>query len=418
MSLWLIDANGNRYDFIRADLSGFPASIRRNLITLAFAHGARDIGDQKIDARSFELTTLLNGTTGGLVRLLHDMGDNDPVTDWGDLSYDGLTPTTDTTYVKQGSTAMKCGVDADKHGNDAAWWGTISGADYDLSDCSSDWIYFWVYFPTLDYLQASGTCFHFWIGTDNSNRIKFYWTKTELSVGWNLLKAHLSNPDAIEGTVTWSSIKQLWWGVNESVGNTTDFSIYVDDLKVWRVSHQGEFDDLMRWVGKTDLKFYKDTSRYINVESMDLKNHTWIIGNSKAKATLALYCPDPFWYTDDETTEGTWTVSASPDSNQVVNLGNIDVFPVIEITAAADLSAGIELKNETDGDALFSYTDSSFTTGKKLTVDCVDGSVDLDGTNTYRFLEGQFIRLLSGRNTLTYTGGDCSIVIKHRDRWL
>ncbi len=76
------------------------------------------------------------------------------------------------------------------------------------------------------------------------------------------------------------------------------------------------------------------------------------------------------------------------------------------------------MKNETDGDKSFTYTDPNFTTGKKLTVDCVDGSVDLDGSNTIQYFAGYPLRLLAGNNTLEYTGGNCSIVVKHRDRWL
>jgi phage-related protein len=412
MSLWLIDPDNNRYDFISADLSGFPVDVRRKLIDLAFSHGAKDIADQKVGSRRLEVTTLLKGTTGGMVRMVDNY---ESVTHWDSITTDALAASLDTTYVKQGTYSMKCSVDYDKSGSAQAWWG-YTGSAMDLNDISSDWIYSWAYFPTLDYLKPSDTTFRFQIGSDIYHHIDFNWTKAELSVGWNLLKCDLANPDSQTGTVGWSGIDYMWWGVDHL--NTNDFDLYIDDLKVWRVSHQGEWDDLMRWIGRTDLKFYKGSERYINVESMELKNHAWIVGDAKSRATLALYCPDPFWYAEDEMTETTWNVSSSPDTNNIVNKGNIDVFPVIEITASADLGSGIELENQTDGSALFSYTDSNFTTGKKLTIDCVNGTVDLDGTNTFRFFGGQFIRLLAGSNTLEYTGGDCSIVIKHRDRWL
>jgi len=413
MSLWLIDSNGNRYDFIRADLAGFPVAMRRNLITLAFAHGARDIGDQKIDPRRLEVATLLKGTTGGMVRQLFHC---ESISGWTG-AVDGLTPVLDSTYIKQGTYSLKLGIDADKNPEDYGRWENLQTFG-DLSSYQTDYLRCWFYFPDLTYIEISSNCFQIGIGSSPGNYDRWNIAKSSLSAGWNLIECDLDDPSVTIGSPDWTAIDFFKILIKTVASNTHDFEIYVDDLKIWRVSYQAEFDDLMRWVGRTDLKFYKDTSRYINVESMDLKNHSWIVGDAKSKATLELFCPDPFWYADDETTEDTWTVSASPDTNDIMNKGNIDVFPVIEITAAADLSGGIEIENQSDGSVLFSYVDSNFTSGKKLTIDCVNGTVDLDGTDTFRFFEGQFLRLLAGSNTLQYTGGDCSIVVKHRDRWL
>jgi len=416
MSLYLVDSDLNRYDFLRADIDrGFPATVRSRHLDLAFGHGSKEIGDQRVDGRSVRVTTLLDGTTGGFVRRLFDCGDDNPVTDWASVVDDALAAAEDTTYVKQGSKSMKLGVDYDLHANDTAWWG-YGGQSMDLSEYYDNWVYAWVYLPTLDYLKASGNCLFFYIGNDDSNRLEFKYTKADLSVGWNLLKMDLDNATSGIGTVTWTAIDYMWWGVAHL--NTTDFDIYVDDIKLWREGYQAEYDDLMRQVVKQGVKFYKDANRYLNVQSMRLQSHKFIIGDAKATGAIDLFCPDPFWYDINQTTETAWTVTSSPVSNWYWNQGNIDVAPIIEITASADLSAGIELKNETDGNALFTYGDTNFTSGTKLTVDCLNGTVDLDGTTTIRFFEGRFLRLLADANKLTYTGGNCSIVLKHRDRWL
>ena len=417
MALWLIDSDDNRYDFLQANIpSGFPVDVRRRIIDLAFSHGAKDIGDQKVRTRELKISSFMVGTTGGFMRMIHDCGDNDLVTDWNEQADDALTPVQDTTHVKQGTNSMKLGVDASKGGTDQAWWTHVG--PWDFEDYTADWVYVWVYIETVAFLLAAGTAFSIWLGSDATHVYKWNFTKAELAVGWNQLKLDMSSPDTSVGTPDWANLDYNWIGIICIIGNTDDFSVYVDDMKFWRISYQAEFDDLMRQIGKQDFKFYKDTARYINVKNMRLSSHRFIVGDAKAGAEVTLFCNDPFFYKDSLTTETAWAVTASPDTNSYFNEGNIDVGPGIEITANADLGSGIELKNQSDGDVLFTYEDTAFTAAKVLTVDCLNGTVDLDGTNTLRFFSGQFLRLLAGMNTFEYTGGDCSIVFTHRDRWL
>jgi len=159
-----------------------------------------------------------------------DCGDSDTVTDWAE-SDDALNPEQDVSYVRDGDYSMKLSVDADASGNDDAMW-TLTRTLKDLSSYSSDWIYLWVYLPTLDYLLASGTALRFEIGSDATHRLYFDWTKAQLSVGWNLLKCDLDNPAGSEGTPDWANTD---WGritINEVASNTNDFDVYVDSIKV------------------------------------------------------------------------------------------------------------------------------------------------------------------------------------------
>lgn len=177
-------------------------------------------------------------------------------------------------------------------------------------------------------------------------------------------------------------------------------------------------DNFFKAMAKINQTFAYKSGRYIKVNAIRVRSDKFIIGDKKAVSEIELICGDPFWYADSLTTESTWTVTSSPDTKVVANTGNVECLPIIEITASESLSGGVTLENQTDGNVSFSYVDPSFSTGKKLTVDCVAGTVDLDGTNTIQYFSGQFLRLVAGNNTLEYTGGDCAIVIKHRDRWL
>lgn len=167
-----------------------------------------------------------------LLLMFDNCGDGDTVTDWVE-SDDGLNPVQETVYVKDGDYSMKLGVDADLHGNDDAIWTLARGAK-DLSSYSSDWIYLWVYLPTIDFLLAAGTAFRFEIGSDATHRVYFDWTKAQLSVGWNLLKCDLDNPTGNEGVPDWVNTD---WGritVYELAANTDDFDVYVDSIMAVR----------------------------------------------------------------------------------------------------------------------------------------------------------------------------------------
>ena len=231
MGLWLIDSDLNRYDILTGNIpSGFPVDKKRKLIDLAFSHGAKDIGDQKVGDREIKIDSFLNGQTGGFVRMLFDCGDNNPVSDWSTVGGDALAAVEDTTYIKQGSKSMKLGVDASLDGGDGAWWG-YSGSAIDLTNLQNEWLYLWIYFPTLDYLHPSSpSALYFYVGSDAGNRLVFAFSKSELSVGWNLIKLDFDNPYSIDGTVNWAAIDYIYVGVSETIGNTNDFDIYVDYL--------------------------------------------------------------------------------------------------------------------------------------------------------------------------------------------
>lgn len=589
MGLWLTDSDLNRYDFLNANIPrGFPADTRRRLINLAFSHGARDIGDQKIQPRSVRISSFLNGQTGGIIRQLFDC---ESTAGWT-VDNDALDPELNLTYIKRGLYSFKFTTDISKHANQFATWQYFNAMG-DLSDHTADWLHFWIYIPSLTGIHTNGI--QVAIGSSGSDRIYWNISKASLSTGWNNIKLDMANPTATQGTPDWYSVDHFNFIIYND--DSVDFSVYVDDFKFWRISYQAEFDELMRWIGKQDLKFYKDASRYLSVKNMDLASHSFIIGNAKATAEIELSCPDPFFYKDTETIDGllkrldtfeavggwsaiggtdagtpaqesgstyikqgayavkfpvdaslsgedkaqwqnntnlgdlsvykndwvyfwiyfstidylrasggyaiafqigndssnflrfdfnksdlaigwnllkcdlvnptistgtiNWTTidwrqivvyeipsnindfDAWVDDMKIVrpksdgqsdmtwnvlvdtqvekdyfNEGNSEVFPVFEIIADADLGDGIEMVNASDGNVLFSYTDSNFTSGKKLTVDCKEGTVDLDGTNTIRFFSGQFLKLIAGTNTLKFTGDKCQITVKHRDRWL
>lgn len=163
--------------------------------------------------------------------MFDDCGDTSTITDWVAF-IDGLTPVDETTLIKQGSHAMKLGIDADRNASDNGYWRNIQNQG-DLSTYQHDWIYFWLYIPdsaTLGYLDAGTYALYLLIGNQFVDYNFYYVTKAELSVGWNLVKSDLDNPDATTDTVDWTAINWLQLYIKEKAGNTHDFYIIVDSI--------------------------------------------------------------------------------------------------------------------------------------------------------------------------------------------
>jgi hypothetical protein len=164
------------------------------------------------------------------VFMLDDGGDTTTITDWVE-SIDALNPVDTEDYVKEGSHGMKLGIDASLHGEDNALW-TNSQSIGDLGAYRHDWVYMWLYFNTIDYLEASGVAVMYRIGSDSSNYMAFYVYKASLSVGWNLLKFDLDNPGGTAGSPDFTAISYQILRIYEASSNTNDFFCVVDSINV------------------------------------------------------------------------------------------------------------------------------------------------------------------------------------------
>lgn len=162
-----------------------------------------------------------------ILKILDDCGDTSTIEDWGELD-DGLNPVDNQVYVKEGSHSMALGIDADLSELDRARWVNVH-VDGDLTAYQHEWLYVWIYFPTLDYL-ATGTAALFTIGSGAADRAYFNIPLNTLSVGWNLLKFDLDNPSGVTGSPNWAAIDYKYLMIYEAEENINDFTIYVDSL--------------------------------------------------------------------------------------------------------------------------------------------------------------------------------------------
>ncbi|MBA7601427.1 hypothetical protein ES703_08500 [subsurface metagenome] len=169
---------------------------------------------------------------GEILSLLDDCGDTSNIEAWGELK-DGLNPVDETTLVKEGSHSMRLGVDADLDVANYATWDNYRSLG-DLSAYQHDWLYLWVYFSTLDYVEPVTDAALVIIGTVYGDSVYRTWARSELTVGWNLLKFDFDNPSGVLGTIDWTNIRFMRILTYEVAGSTTDFTIYVDSIMLVR----------------------------------------------------------------------------------------------------------------------------------------------------------------------------------------
>jgi hypothetical protein len=150
--------------------------------------------------------------------------------------YDATTPVIVASPVLERAFSVQCGIDASKDATDyARWMWGISPTL--LNTFKNDWLYVQAYFETLAYINACAGALRFYLMDTAVKGMAFYFTKSALSVGWNLLKCDLDNPTSKDSGFDFSKIHQFWFFINETVGNTNDFNVYLESAIIARPLH-------------------------------------------------------------------------------------------------------------------------------------------------------------------------------------
>lgn len=160
--------------------------------------------------------------------------------------------------------------------------------------------------------------------------------------------------------------------------------------------------------------FYINVARLRGIE----RKHRVMTGKKLTEVRLRFRATDPCWYGPSQqhvqSLAGNGTLTVTVDSSVFP-----DAVPVIQIQAPSVGSVGtLTLKNTSDGDRSCTYADTALRDGASVTLDSRDATATRGSTNTVRFFEGRWLRLVAGANVLSYTGGACTITITWQPRWL
>lgn len=166
---------------------------------------------------------------------------------------------------------------------------------------------------------------------------------------------------------------------------------------------------------------YLNLSRLVGVDEDPEKLFDWSVG----KVRVTWMCDDPFWYAEQlETRTYSLTGDTTLNIEAGKNVGLAECFrgvsPLITCTSPGFLPvSSFTLRNLTDESLQCRYSDPLLKNGNSASIDCVRGVVTRDdGTNTIRYFEGEFLRLLTKRNVVEYEGTACTLTFSWRPRWL
>lgn len=166
---------------------------------------------------------------------------------------------------------------------------------------------------------------------------------------------------------------------------------------------------------------YLNLSRLVAVDDDPEKLFDWAV----SKVRITWMADDPFWYATELQTRtysltGDTTLNIEAGKNIGLPTCNRGVSPIITLTSPGFLPlASATLRNVTDDSLQLRYSDPLLKNGNSATIDCIMGTAKRDdGTNTIRYLEGEFLRLLTKRNVVEYEGTACTLTISWRPRWL
>lgn len=182
--------------------------------------------------------------------------------------------------------------------------------------------------------------------------------------------------------------------------------------------HDYQYDALMAALSRQDQQLFIRPDRYLNLARLDKVARKNIKGSQfvRSQVTAAMIATDPFWYAVDAVSEST-AISGTPTSIAINNRGNIDAPLIVTIAASADCSA-ITLTNTTDSGRQFALADVQLVSGQTAVVNAALGTVYRGTSNAINTFSGSFLSLLPGDNTITYTGGNCTLTLGFTPRWL
>ncbi|MBN9415978.1 MAG: hypothetical protein J0I12_11105 [Candidatus Eremiobacteraeota bacterium] len=170
-----------------------------------------------------------------------------------------------------------------------------------------------------------------------------------------------------------------------------------------------------------------NTGHYINLARLRSLDDEPVEGMDRtvARVKIEWQVDDPFWYAESEETR---TFAMGGNGSFQIDLSSLPnchrgQHPQITISSPVFLPVGTsQITNVTDGGLTCRYGDPYLGFGNSATIDCVAGTVTrLDGTtktNTIRYFEGEFLRMVPGLNDFSYVGPACTLTFKWRPRWL
>lgn len=196
---------------------------------------------------------------------------------------------------------------------------------------------------------------------------------------------------------------------------TIELEVYIFGAS--KDDHSRRLDEMLGKISRRDQKLFLRPDRYMNLKQLDKHKLEYFPGfvGERSKNTISFVCTDPFSY-DVNSVQAVKSMTTTPQTFIVHNSGNVDVEPLLTITAVGS-ATNVTMNNNTD-DQGFRYTDANMIAGVSVVIDSKTGTVYRGEANALRNYTGSFIKLLPGDNSFTYTGAAATLKFEFVRRWL
>jgi len=189
--------------------------------------------------------------------------------------------------------------------------------------------------------------------------------------------------------------------VSDSKISTRFISLHGIFAKATQTLMESELNSIKKAVYTEDLRLYatQNANDFYKVECLSFE-HTFLGMIQNVEINIDFLVSDPFRYYKDLTTDTkNPVVSGTPYT--VNNAGDVEVSPVISYTAGGTQSK-VKIQNNEDAGKYFEYSGGLVNTDV-LEIDCLEGTVEKNGSDVIVDWLGSFIDLASGDNTITIT---------------
>ncbi|SNY19438.1 Phage-related protein [Orenia metallireducens] len=183
-----------------------------------------------------------------------------------------------------------------------------------------------------------------------------------------------------------------------------------------------DVDELYGFLQYDPIKIYrnKDIDKYIlGYINSDSKN--WHPLDKWVKLEFEFLAVDPFFYSSGETRGE--AVNNILHSFQVVNDGNIEIYPSISLTFNSGTTTDPVVENLENGNIIILNGD--FRAGDEVIIDCERLTVEKNGSNTLNIVNDNFLldsfKLQSGRNDIEFrceNSADLSLIFSFKNKWI
>ena len=182
------------------------------------------------------------------------------------------------------------------------------------------------------------------------------------------------------------------------------FEAYTKTVKIG-LTRGYDIDNIIAWLhGDGEIQFSNEPDRVYRVKVHDAIDFDRLL---RFRTADVKFYTQPFKYS---ATERTKTLNVSGQSTaEIRNAGNYFSKPIITLTGTGTINISV---NGVQKCVL------TLGTSESITLDADKQEAYFDGALKNRKMDGEFITLETGKNTITWTGDLSKIEITHYSRWI